>query len=54
MANKPDDHAGSGVDKPDPKTLREKIGDGLKKIMPDKPAPGEEPEVAPTIMPPAD
>lgn len=41
MAHKPDDHAGSGLDKPDPKSLLEKVGDGLKAVLPkkaDKPA----------------
>ncbi len=53
MAKVSDEHAGSGIDKAHPKTLAEKIGDGLKKLVPEKPA-QEEPEVAPTIMPPAD
>lgn len=55
--SKTDDHAGSGLDKPEPKSLIDKVGDGLKKMVPSKsarPAPAEEPEVAPTIMPPAD
>jgi hypothetical protein len=28
------EHAGSGIDKPDPKTLVEKLHDGLKTVMP--------------------
>ena len=54
---KTDDHSGSGLDKPERKTLIEKVGDGLKKIVPSpspRPAPAEKPEVAPTVMPPAD
>ncbi len=27
-------HAGSGLDKPDPKTLKEKIADGVKAVLP--------------------
>ena len=54
MAKKPQDHAGSGIDKPDPKTLVEKIGDRLGKIVPEKPPQQDPPEVAPTIVPPAD
>lgn len=44
MAHKPDDHAGSGLDKPDPKSLLEKVGDGLKAVLPKKAAdkPAEE------------
>jgi hypothetical protein len=34
MASKPDDHAGSGLDKPDPKTLLEKAKDGIKAVLP--------------------
>lgn len=34
MAKTPDDHAGSGLDKPDPKTLLEKAKDGLKAVLP--------------------
>ena len=37
MASKPDDHAGSGIDKPDPKSLMEKLGDGVKAVLPKKP-----------------
>jgi hypothetical protein len=54
---RPDDNAGSGLDKPEPRTLVEKMGDRLKKIVPSpspRPAPAEKPDVAPTIMPPAD
>lgn len=47
-----DDHAGSGIDKPDPKTLMEKLGDGVKAVLPKKPAP--EAQTAATIVPPAD
>jgi hypothetical protein len=36
MAKATDQHAGSGIDKPDPKTLLEKVGDGLKSILPSK------------------
>lgn len=34
LAKTPDDHAGSGLDKPDPKTLLEKAKDGLKAVLP--------------------
>ena len=34
MAKQPDDHAGSGLDKPDPKTLLEKAKDGIKAVLP--------------------
>ena len=46
MATKPDDHAGSGIDKPDPKSLLEKLGDGVKAVMPRKPEP-EQPNPKP-------
>lgn len=36
MAKKPVEHAGSGIDKPDPKTLLERVGDGLKSVLPKK------------------
>jgi hypothetical protein len=60
MTTKSEDHAGSGVDQPDPKTLKEKIGDTRKVILPKsdvrnpRPNPAELSEVAPTIVPPAD
>jgi hypothetical protein len=41
MAHKSDDHAGSGLDKSDPKSILEKVGDSLKAVLPknaDKPA----------------
>ena len=34
MAKTHEDHAGSGLDKPDPKTLLEKLGDGVKSVLP--------------------
>ena len=34
MAKTPDDRAGSGLDKPDPKTLQEKLGDAVKSVLP--------------------
>lgn len=34
MAKDKDDHAGSGLDKSDPKSLLEKAKDGLKSILP--------------------
>ena len=34
MANKPDENVGSGIDKPDPKGLLERLGDGVKAVMP--------------------
>jgi len=34
MAKTPDEHAGSGLDKPDPKSLLEKARDGLKAVLP--------------------
>lgn len=37
MATKPDDNVGSGIDKPDPKSLLEKLGDRVKAVMPEKP-----------------
>ena len=55
MGKQAEDHVGSGLDKPDPKTLMEKVTDGLKKVVPSKPAPDQKPETGPaTIMPPAD
>jgi len=33
------DHAGSGIDQPDPKSLLERIGDGVKSALPKKPKP---------------
>jgi hypothetical protein len=33
MANKRDHHAGSGIDKPDPKGLLENVGEGLKLVL---------------------
>jgi hypothetical protein len=49
---KPDDHAGSGVDKPDPKTLLERLGDSVKSVLPKKPEPGQ--TGTGTVVPPAD
>ena len=37
--SKPNDHAGSGVDQPDPKGLLEKFSDGVKSILSKKPEP---------------
>ncbi len=43
-------HAGSGIDKPDPKGILEKLGDGIKAVLPKKaeddtpPAPAESPK----------
>jgi hypothetical protein len=55
MAKQLEDHAGSGLDNPDPKILIEKVTDGLKKIVPSKPAPDQKPESVPaTVIPPAD
>jgi hypothetical protein len=54
MVKKPEEHAGSGLDKPSAKTLTEKIGDGFRKIVPERSSQKKEPEVAPTIIPPAD
>jgi len=54
---KSDDHAGSGIDKPDAKSLLEKFSDGVKSILEKKPAPQSQkgPDaVANTIVPPAD
>ena len=39
MAKTSDEHAGSGLDKPDPKTLLEKAKDGLKAVLPKTEAP---------------
>lgn len=36
MTKTPDEHAGSGLDKPDPKTILEKVGDGIKAVLPKK------------------
>ena len=50
------DHAGSGLDKPPPKTIAEKIGDAVKSIMP-KPEPSQPTDTGSgTIqtLPPAD
>ena len=33
MTANPEEHAGSGIDKPDPKSLLEKVGDGLKSVL---------------------
>lgn len=60
MADKSDEHAGSGLDKPDPKTLVQKVKDGVRSILPDKastpgkPSPTQPPEVAPIIVSSAD
>lgn len=45
MAKETEPHPGSGIDKPDPKTMLEKVGDSLKSVVPKKPAPEN---VAPT------
>lgn len=34
MAKSPDEHVGSGVDKPDPKGILEKLGDAAKAVLP--------------------
>jgi hypothetical protein len=55
MSKQPENHAGSGLDRPAPKTLVEKVTEGLKKIVPDNPTPAQKPETGPaTIIPPAD
>ena len=33
MTTNPEEHAGRGSDKPDPKSLLEKVGDGLKSVL---------------------
>ncbi len=60
MTKHDEHHAGSGLDKPDPKTLLEKLGDGVKAVLPKKPEPAPPiPQSAGqmgsgTIVPPAD
>jgi hypothetical protein len=52
---KPDDHAGSGIDKPDAKGLLEKFSEGVKSILEKKPAPTPPGQTGPAIIiPPAD
>ena len=34
MAKQQDEHAGSGLDKPDPKSILEKLGDTVKSVLP--------------------
>ena len=50
-----DQHAGSGVDKPDPKTLKERISDTVKAVLPaDKRARNEMDNPSALDIPPAD
>lgn len=49
MAKTQDEHAGSGLDKPDPKGLLEKLGDTVKSVLP-KSAPGS--KAAPGVTEP--
>jgi hypothetical protein len=51
-----DQHAGSGLDKPDPKTLTEKIADTVKAALPakDNKAKNEMADPAALDIPPAD
>ncbi len=49
LFKKPDDHAGSGIDKPDPKSIKEKVSDVVKAIVPApppaEPVPAKGPEI---------
>lgn len=44
---KKDDHAGSGIDKPEPKSIVEKLADTLRSVTTPKPAPPAKTPVAP-------
>lgn len=56
LFRKQDDHAGSGIDKPDPKGLVEKVVDKVKAVtrpaVNPKPAPAATPSAADGVFPP--
>ena len=57
LFRKKDDHAGSGIDKPDPKGIVEKVVDKVKAVTRPatnpKPAPAAAPTAADSVFPPS-
>jgi hypothetical protein len=53
--SKDSDHPGSGLDKPEPKTVLEKLSDGVRSVLPKKPdqRPAGQTGVG-VVVPPAD